>query len=306
VRRTWRWLAGALLAAATVYWLGRLIAANRAELRGYEWRADLPLLAGSVVALTLVLAAGVWGWGRTLRRFEHPPVRTGTLQRIWFLGNLARYVPGKVFQFVAVAQLGRAAGLSGAVLLTSLLVHTGMALLGAAVLASWTLSGGLLAGVDPRLAGVAVAAGALLAVHPAFLDRMIGLVPRLLKRETIRWRGRWIDGVELLGLSVANWMLYGVAYHLFVASVAQVPWALLPEMAGVNALSFLIGYASPLPGGAGLREVAMAELLRPFLPDGVAAVLSIASRLWTIAAELVGGALALALVRGGAVEQQPR
>jgi glycosyltransferase 2 family protein len=68
-------------------------------------------------------------------------------------------------------------------------------------------------------------------------------------------------------------------------------------MAGVNALSFLVGYASPLPGGAGLRELAMAELLRPYLPDGVAAVLSIASRLWTIAAELVGGALALALAR---------
>lgn len=297
MRRAGRWILGALLVAATAYWLGRLIAGNWAELRRFDWRIDVPLLAASVVALTGVLALGVWGWGLALRHFEHPRVRTAELQRIWFLGNLARYVPGKVFQFVAVAQLSRASGLSSAVILTSLLVHTGMALLGAGVVAAWTLSGGILEGVDPRAAAVAAIAVAVLGVHPAFLNRLLAVVPRLLKRDTIRWKARWIDGIALVALAVANWALYGVAYHLFVAALADVPWRLLPQMAGVNALSFLIGYASPLPGGAGLREVAMTELLRPYLPDGVAAVLAIASRLWTIAAELLGGALALALVR---------
>ena len=297
MKTRWRWLAGALLAAATAYWLGTLIARNWAELRGYDWRIDLPLLAASVAAHTLVLGWGVWIWGRTLRHFEHPPVRTSTLQRIWFLSNLARYVPGKVFQFVAVAQLSRSAGLSGAVLLTSMLVHTGMALLAAGVVGAWTLSGGILRGVDPRASAIAATALALLAVHPAFLNRLLAVVPRLLKRETIRWNARWRDGFLLLALSVVSWSLYGVAYQLFVSSIADVPWRLLPQMAGVNALSFLVGYASPLPGGAGLRELTMAELLRPYLPDGVAAVLSLASRLWTIAAELLGGALALALVR---------
>lgn len=297
MKRALRWGAGALLVAATAYWLGRLIVRNGAELRGYDWRVDGGLLAASVAAHVLVLAAGVWGWGRTLRHFDHPPVPGAQLQRIWFLSNLARYVPGKVFQFLAAAQLARGTGVSGAVLLTSLLVHTGMALLGAGVLAGWTLSGGLLRGVDPRLAAGVATLLALGAVHPAFLNALLGIVPRLLKRETIRWRGRWRDGAGLLALAVLNWSLYGVAYQLFVAALADVPWRLLPQMAGVNALSFLIGYASPLPGGAGLREVAMTELLRPYLPDGVAAVLSIASRLWTIAAELVGGAAAVLLAR---------
>ncbi len=297
MKRTARWVLGALLVAATVYWLGRLIGDNWTELRGYDWRVDRWLLAASVVALVGVLACGVWAWSCTLRHFDHPRVPTAELQRIWFLGNLARYVPGKVFQFVAVAQLSRASGLSGAVILTSLLVHTGMALLGAGVIAAWTLSGGVLRGVDPR-AGALLATGvAILAVHPAFLNRLIAVVPRLMKRETIHWNARWRDGIVLVALAVGNWALYGGAYHLFVAAIADVPWRLLPQMAGVNALSFLIGYASPLPGGGGLRELAMAELLRPYLPDGVAAVLSLASRVWTIAAELVGGALAVLLAR---------
>jgi len=297
MKQGWRRVAGVLLIAATGWWLGRLIAENWGELRAFDWRAHPVLLTASIAAHVAVLAFGVWVWSRVLRHFDHPPVGLGTLQRIWFLSNLARYVPGKVFQFIAVAQLSRSAGLSGAVLLTSILVHTGITLLSSVVVAAWTLSGGIVPGVDPRWPAAAASVGAVLAVHPALLNRLLAAIPRLLKKDVIRWNGRWRDGVALLALSVVNWMLYGVAYHLFMASLAEVPWGLLPQMAGVNALSFFLGYASPLPGGTGLREVAMAELLQPYLPTGVAAVLSIASRLWTIAAELLGGGLALLLVR---------
>lgn len=306
-----RRIAAVLLVAATVWWLGRLIAENWAELRRFDWRADPGLLAASVGAHVAVLAWGVWVWSRVLRHFEHAPVRTGLLQRIWFLSNLARYVPGKVFQFIAVAQLSRNAGLSGAVLLTSMLVHTGFALLSAAVVASWTLAADVLPALPPGAVAGAVTLAALAAVHPAFLNRLLQLIPRLLKKPVIRWNARWVDGIGLLALSVVSWALYGVAYQMFMASLADVPWRLLPQMAGVNALSFLIGYVSPLPGGTGLREVTMTGLLHPYLQPGVAAVMSIASRLWTIAAELLGGGLALLLVRGrpvpaegAAVEEQ--
>jgi uncharacterized membrane protein YbhN (UPF0104 family) len=296
----WRRIAGVLLVAATVWWLGRLIAENWSELRRFEWRAHPLLLAASVAAHVAVLAFGVWVWSRVLRHFEHPPVRLGTLQRIWFLSNLARYVPGKVFQFNAVAQLSRGAGLSGAVLLTSMLMHTGITLLSSAVVAAWTVAGGMAPGVHPLWPRLASTVIAVLAVHPALLNRLLAVIPRLLKKDVIRWNARWRDGIALLALSVVNWLLYGAAYQLFMAALADVPWRLAPQMAGVNALSFLVGYVSPLPGGAGLRELSMTYLLRPYLPDGVAAVLAIASRLWTVAAELLGGGLVLLLFRARA------
>jgi glycosyltransferase 2 family protein len=299
VKPVWRRLIGALLVAATVWWLGRLIADNWAELRRFDWRVDPALLAASVAAHVAVLGWGVWVWSRILRHFDHPPVRLGMLQRIWFLSNLARYVPGKIFQFIAVAQLSRSAGLSGAVLLTSMLVHTGFALLSAVVVAAWTLPAGMVHEGAPLWPALVATAGAALAVHPAFLNRLLSFIPRLLKKDVIRWNAGWMDGLALLGLSIVSWGFYGVAYHLFVASLADVPWSYLPAMAGVNALSFFVGYASPLPGGAGLREISMTGLLRPYFSDGVAAVLSIAARLWTIAAELIGGSAAALLVRGG-------
>jgi uncharacterized membrane protein YbhN (UPF0104 family) len=305
MKPAWRRVVGALLIAATVWWLGKLIANNWAELRGFDWDADPLLLAASIAAHVAVLAFGVWVWSRVLRHFEHPPVRLGTLQRIWFVSNLARYVPGKVFQFVAVAQLSRGAGLSGAVLLTSILVHTGITLVSALVVGAWTVKGGIVPGMDRTASACIATAIAVLAVHPALLNRVLAVIPRLLKKDVIRWNAGWTGGLALLALSIINWLLYGVAYHLFIASLVDVPWRLMMPFAGVNALSFLLGYASPLPGGGGLREVSMAELLQPYMQHGVAAVMSLASRLWTIAAELLGGGLVLLLVRRRPLAAEP-
>ncbi|HEX5724565.1 MAG TPA: lysylphosphatidylglycerol synthase domain-containing protein [Longimicrobiaceae bacterium] len=292
-----RWarrLATALLVAAAAWYLFDSVADNWGALRRYRWEVDPLLLAASVGAHVGVLAFGVWIWERVLRRFEHPPVRLGTLLRIWFLSNLARYVPGKIFQFVAVAQLSRAAGLSGAVLLTSMLVQTALSLLAAAVLAAWTLGAGFFPALSFLWIGLAATAFAVVLVHPDLLNAVLGLLPRLFKREVIRWNGGWAEGVGLLGLAVVNWVMYGGAYYLFLRSLAEVPAQLLPQLAGVNALSFLAGYvAFVTPGGLGVREVTMKALLDPYVPGGVAAVLAVASRLWTVAAELIGGALAV-------------
>ncbi|MBW3656414.1 MAG: hypothetical protein KY444_09910, partial [Gemmatimonadetes bacterium] len=219
-----------LLVAATAWYLVASIHQHWGELRAFDWRADPALLGVSVAMHTLLLMTGVWIWSRVLRHFEHPPVRLGALQRIWFLSNLARYVPGKVFQFIAVAQLSRSAGLSGAVLLTSMLVHTGMSLLSAVVVAAWTVTGGIFRGVDPLWPALAVSAGAVAAVHPAFLNRLLSAIPRLLKRDVIRWNGGWGDGLMLLGFSAVTWLLYGMAYHLFIASLIDVPWSLMPAL----------------------------------------------------------------------------
>jgi glycosyltransferase 2 family protein len=288
----------ALLIGAAAWYLSHAIAANWQALREHEWRVDVSLLGLSLVAHVAVLAWGVAVWGWVLRQFAGVPVPRAVLLRIWFLSNLARYVPGKIFQFVAVAQLGRAADVPAPVLLASLLVHTAFALLSAVVLAAWTIGPHLLAGFSPLSLGVPVAALAILLVHPGWLNRSLHLLGRLVRRELHGWHGSWRDGIWLLSLSVLSWVFYGIAYYLLLVSLTPIALAALPLLAGVNALSFVAGYlAIVTPGGLGVREAAMTGLLLPLLPPGVAAVLAIAARLWTIAAELIGGAAALLLWR---------
>jgi glycosyltransferase 2 family protein len=300
-RPRWRALLGGLLILAAAVFLGLTIARHWNDLAAFDWDVRWGMLAASVVALTCVLAWGVVVWKLVLDRFDHPPVPLRHLLRIWYLSNLARYVPGKVWQFVGAAELARLAGLSRALILTSMIVHIGFSLLSAAVVATLVLGS---TGVDAwqATALAIMAAASVPLVHPALLNRLLTFVARAARRPVLQWRGRWRDGVLLLGLSVFSWILYGGAFALFVHAVAGARLEDVVPLAGVNALSFLAGYLVFIaPAGLGAREGVMAVLLRPFAPAGVAALVAVLSRLWTVVAELLGAAAVLALGRRGGV-----
>ncbi len=296
--RRWRSVLGLLLVLAAAAFLGLTIARHWRQVVVFDWDIDWVLLVISVLALAGVLAWGVVVWKLVLDRFEHPPIPLVQLLRIWYLSNLARYVPGKIWQFVGAAELARLAGISRAVILTSMVVHMGFSLLAAAITSLLVLHvNGLPEGV-PIAGLLALALAAFALVHPGLLNRALALVARVTRRNVLGWDGRWRDGVLLLTLSVVSWMFYGAAFTLFFHSVVgTTPGAILP-LAGVNALSFLTGYVVFLtPAGLGAREGVMAVLLRPFAPAAVAAMVAVLSRLWTMVAELLGAAI-LILISG--------
>ena len=292
-----RLLAAALVGAALLF-LGLTIARNAEELRAFDWSVRPGLLLLSLLAHVLVLMWGVVVWHRVVLHTTQTHVALSPLLRIWFLSAVARYIPGKIWQFVAAAQLATRAGLSGAVVLTSMAIQVGFTLLAAGLVAAATRR--LPAGwpvARPILLVVGLAAAVLLA-HPAVLKGVLRLIPRALHRDVVAWRGGWPDGIVLLALSVISWLLYGAAFHLFVSALVELPGSAFLPLAGVNALSFLAGYIVLVaPAGLGAREFAMTALLAPIVPTYVAAVVAILSRLWTIAAELLGAGLALALGR---------
>ncbi|HEU4557466.1 MAG TPA: YbhN family protein [Longimicrobium sp.] len=298
----WKKAAAAALIAAAAWFLFATIRDNWAQVRQHPWQVNGVLLGASVAALVAVLAWGVFVWSLVLRRFEHAPVKLGTLQRIWFLSNLARYIPGSVFQFVTAAQLSRSSGLSAGVLLTSLLVHTALSLLAAVVVSAWTLASSSFPTLPALWIGAGVTACAVMMVHPRLLNGVFALVTQIAKRQVVRWNGSWAYGVALLCAGTLSWVLYGGAYYLFIRSLTPVGVDAIPVLTGVNALSFVAGFLTPLPGGIGPREAAMTALLHGVLPAGVAGVIAVAARLWNVAGEVIGGLIVVALWRGRARE----
>lgn len=290
-----RLLALVLVGAAVVF-LGRTIARNADELRAYDWSVDPGLIGASLAAHVLVLGWGVVVWHRVLLHTTTESIRLIPLMRIWFLSTMARYIPGKIWQFVAAAQLANRAGLASPAVLTSMAIQVGFGLLAALIVSAATLP--IPESWPVSRAGLTAAAivGSVLLSHPLVLRTALGLLPRALHRDVLAWSGRWADGLVLLALSVVSWLLYGVAFWLFVAALVDLGAGALLPLAGVNALSFLAGYiVFVTPAGLGARELAMTNLLVPIVPEYVAAVVSILSRLWTIAAELIGAGILLAL-----------
>ena len=288
------------LVAAAVYFISRTLVTQSDQLRDFQWRVDVPLLLASLGAHVGVLAWGVFVWSRVVRAFGILDAPYGVLLRIWALSNAARYVPGVVWQFVTAAELSSNAGLSRVVVLSSMLVHVLLSLVSAALVALATLpleglgvSEGASLGIR-----VAVVVGAAASVHPRLINACLRLVPRALGRDVLSWNAGWLRGASILALAVVSWVAYGAAYFLFVTALAPLPIRALGAAMGVNALSFIAGYlAVPVPGGLGVRESAMTLLLAPLLPTAVAAVIAIAARVWSIAAELALAGLGMLTTR---------
>jgi hypothetical protein len=293
-----RLLTPALVTAAFVFLVWTAVG-HWHQLRTYDWHVEPGRFALSLAAHVAVLVWGVFVWSRVLAVFGDVRPRFPELVRIWFLSSAARYVPGMVWQFVAAAQLAREAGIAGGMLLTSLLIHTGFAVLSAGVVSGVVFPAGRFGGgAVPAWWRAVVALAAVLAVHPRVLRTALRVVPRRLRGGDEPWRGSWPDGLVILALSVLTWLLYGGAYWLFVTSLTPLRAGSLAPLVGVNALSFLAGFVVLFaPAGLGVRETTMTVLLGPLVPAGVAAVIALLSRLWTVAAEIIGAIPAILTLR---------
>lgn len=289
-RSTLRRAASALIVVVALGFVGATIGRNWAEVRTYEWDVDPFQLPSSALLLVAVIAWSVLVWSRVVARFRGGRTSYPALLRIWFLSSLAKYIPGKVWQFVAAAGMARDARLSPPVLLTSIAVYMGFAVLTAAVIAAATLPPGAM-GVDAPvwMLLAAALALALLLVHPAVVNRALRLVPRALGGDVLEWHASWGDAVRIVALSLAFWVFYALPFYFFLDALTEIPMRSLPLLAGINAFSFLAGYVVFLvPAGLGVREAAITVLLAPLVGGpGAAAVLAVASRLWIVVSELL-------------------
>lgn len=258
-----------------------------------------PLLLASVLTgATYVYQVRIWVYSISWwdQRFPYLPAL-----RIWFITNLARFIPGIVWQFAGVAAMVREHGVS-AVAATAAIVLQQIVLLATGVGFTAALAPALLgpwAGTLPPAVAVALAALGLGLVI-LLLPRALPLTGRLVERmvgKGIRWplpSPRAFAGY-VVGLGVC-WVIYGASFWLFAK-------AMLPQGAPnllVASTAFVASYVAGLlavfaPAGLVVREAAMVVVLSPIVGGGQALALAIGSRLWLIAVEITTAVLVVAV-----------
>ncbi|HLA89137.1 MAG TPA: lysylphosphatidylglycerol synthase domain-containing protein [Gemmatimonadaceae bacterium] len=297
-RRQW-WLAAqvAFFAAAVWYFTAQVVG---------QWRDLLALPAALHPNWWLLAVSALWvlasyavlieTWRQTVIAWgARLPWRAAA--RIWFVSNLGRYVPGKIWQIGAMGALAQRAGVSSVAAVGSSLV----------VNLANLLAAGLVVGLagSRRLAGPGFAVGvvvflAAVAATPWLLPPLARLAQRLTGREIPEPRIPPLAIVYAVAGCALAWSLYGIAFR-------ELAIALFGEAAGrtssytaVFTLSYLSGYLALFaPGGLGVREGVLAKLL-PLagLASGAGAViLVVVSRLWLTVLEAAPGLILLALGR---------
>jgi glycosyltransferase 2 family protein len=248
--------------------------------------------------LVLLVAYAYSGglWGVMVREMGGYEVGAVPALRAFFTANLARYVPGKLWQIAGLAYLARREGVPPA-------TSTGAAVLGQAfALAGATLVGaGVLLGGDlGQRFGGGWAAGVLLvllvaATFPAVLRGAMALWFRLARAEVPGgFRPDQAFGVRWMVLYAVGWLLQGLAFWMLVRGLGLH----LPVFQAVVAYSagYALGYVAFFaPAGIGVREGFLVAFLGPILGGVDAAALAVVARVWSTAIELL---LALSLAGG--------
>ncbi|MGH3739146.1 MAG: lysylphosphatidylglycerol synthase transmembrane domain-containing protein [Micromonosporaceae bacterium] len=209
------------------------------------------------------------------------PLPVGAAMRIFFVSQLGKYVPGKLWPILVQIRLGRAyqipARASGAASLVFLLMVIGSGLVVA--VPTLPLIGGRAWGAYWWTALILVVA--VLVALPPVLNRLIAWGLRLTRREPLP-RALSAKGIAAAGFwSVLAWFGYGI--HV---------WALARDLGADNSLwlyavatggfaaAFSAGFLFPVaPAGAGAREAAMILLLGVALAGPKVIVIAVISRL---------------------------
>lgn len=286
-----------VVTAVLLGFVGWSVAGRWDEVRGVlgDLSAGGLVLAG--LAATVAYGCGFLAWRALLTDLGAPVPVTGAA-RIFCVGQLAKYLPGKVWPIVFQARLGRAYQVPGrtsaAAALLVLLVSLGTGLVVTAVALPvlgdrafdrfwWTLL---------------VLPAALVSLWPPLLNRLVARLLRLARREPLP-RPLGTRGIlSAAGWSVAGWLGYGVHLWLLLCDAGATGGDLLPVAVGAFAGSWCLGFLLAVaPAGVGAREVALPLLLAGSVATQVALVAAVVSRLLLTVVDLLSPVVAVLVER---------
>jgi hypothetical protein len=286
-------VAGLLLAAVAAVLAGRW-----SQARPLVGRLSVPVVLAAWVPVLAGIYATFRSWRAALADLGGTLPQAGAM-RVFYLGQLGKYLPGTIWPAVTQMRLGRdyrvpprASGAAFAVFML-VLVGTGL-LVGLPVVPLL----GRDAADEYRWLALVLPLFAL-ALSPPLLNRAVALALRALRRPPLPAPLTLAGVLRVAGWAVVSWVCYGVHVFLLARRLGADGGALLWwECTGAFAAAFASGpLLLVVPAGAGVREAALLLLLGSTVTVPVAAVIAVVSRLLFVLGDLAWSAVAVVAAR---------
>lgn len=279
------------------------------------WR----VLAASALFACFLFIFRVLSWRRIVKDMGCPvPLAPAT--RIWSTSELARYLPGVIWQVVGRAYLAKPYGVSGRVCSTSQVMELAIFLLANLIMAVACL---LFMGVK-HVHGLArawlVASGVLVpalicVLHPRVFYPAVNHILAKLKKPPLERELTFKRLLELLGWSLLGLAWQGIAIWLVVNRLLDLKFAKWWVVTGAYCLAWCAGFLAVwAPGGLGVREAVFIAAMEFAIPRAVRhglgeteqrrlflIFLSVLLRIWATVGELILAGIAYAFDMRGAL-----
>jgi len=252
-------------------------------------------VAGALAAVVLALVGTMQVW-RVLLAALGSPLGARPAARVFFLGQLGKYLPGSIWPVLAQMELGtehrvpRHRSASASVL---------------------TMLFCLLAGLLAALVTLPFAPGArsyrwvflvapilLVCLLPQVLNRILDRLLRLARRPPLDQplAGRAVAAA--LAWALVSWVCFGLQIWLLAIKLGAPDGRAALLSIGGFAFAWCVGFVVVfVPAGAGIRDALLIATLGPMLGVGKATAVALVSRVLMTVGDLITAGLAAALAR---------
>lgn len=292
-RRDWRRLLRAGLAGLVLVFLATAVFRQRRELASQLDKVSPAVVLAALGCVLAGLYASMLSWRAILADLGSSlPLRAAV--RVFFLGQLGKYVPGSLWQVIAQMELGRDYAVSRARTATA----------GALVLVVGLTSGLVVATALSPLSGlhgrgrlVFFLLPVLLAfLHPRLLNATLDRGLAVLRQPALERQLSWSGLLRGLGWFLVSWVCFGVQVWVLARGMGTGGVELLLLATGAFAVAWVFGFLVLFaPAGAGAREAALVLALSPALSRASGTLVALISRLVLTVGDVLWGLLAAAL-----------
>ena len=286
---------------AIVFYIGKAVVTDWQAVSSYDWQIQPLFLVLSCAGFLAAFSFLVWIWRGVLAAFGYPvPYREAW--SIYFIGNLGRYIPGKIWTVAGVAYMAGKSGIPGVIAGTAAVCAQAYSILSSFVffVLFYILKNQDFTGVTFLWTLPVPFVLMVVFLVPDNLERVLNFALKRFGKEAITLNISTATALKITLFYLISWLLFGVSFWFFVSSVAGQGLFNPLYLSGAFAVSYIIGYlAFFAPGGIGVREGILSLLLAGTVSTGVAAVLVVLLRLIITLVEL--GCAATVLFQKGVI-----
>jgi hypothetical protein len=279
----------AVLFIMVYYLVYKNLILNWQTLSSQQWDFRWFPFTASLLAMSLTFAANSQIWRLVIHSLSGTSLRPYRALYIWFVSNLGRYLPGKMWQIAGMAMMARIEGIPALEAAFSSVLSNVICLLAGAAVGLVFLPADLAGKYGSLLIWARLGLPVILAfLYPPFLNRLLAWVSLLTGKPLASRPLRLRDLLLFFALNLVVWLVYGLCFHYFILSVVPEAKLSLSDSIGVYAVGYIIAFLAVFaPGGIVVRELLFTGLLSGSLGVMSATVVALVSRIWLTLAEMV-------------------
>jgi len=301
-RRRLSWLKvtlGSIVVLASFYFLASRLVRDSHDVPFARLHFS-PAQLAAAFAILLFLHFPLYGWlWRTILSTLGTSIRTSTATAITAVSAIGKYAPGKVWFTLGRMSLVKQEGVKEDTVLVSVALEiaftllAGLMLLGSAVA---LVPRGQVPG--PVYLLFLLAPLCLLVLYPPVMNRLLSVGLKWLRRPPIKLQLTYGRLLAILGICLLDWTAQGFGSFVLIGSFCPLSIRQLPVLLGGYAISWMTGFLVLIsPAGLGVREGVFTLILKTVVPEPLAIVAALVTRVWMTLGEFTAALVGFTYLR---------